>query len=434
MAPATYRLWSDTRGSWCDYEVVGEYYYIDNIQRLFPSAWNHDGDELFRDVELVPEPDNPYDEWAISVRADGRVLGHLKREDAPAWAAVIRRITASGLTAITNGRIYLYQSANWYDVDRHGNPRTETRARISIKLGSPELALPLNDPPAVPYTLVPRSAVVQVTKENEHFNTLFNSVPPSGHGLLYVTLHEDVVTTERTTKTVVGVRIDNEHVGQLTPQMSQRFLPMIQHLEARGLVTACQGDITGSSIAAEVRIDAVKANEADDTVLEGAAITQFVLTPSLENPRAYRIPAAYKADNAIDNTLRTPSSPAVAPPAPPVVNDQKAFRISRTYNGGTTTPRVPVAVPRTQPPPKHPRDLGGRDYSAGGTTGKSSAAWWTHAPALLVTTLIVAGFFSVLIPYVGGIVWLASWGTAIYIITQWLRMAARARNAERHHR
>jgi hypothetical protein len=39
---------------------------------------------------------------------------------------------------------------------------------------------------------------------------------------------------------------------------------MIRHLSDRGLLMAWWGDITGSSVAAEVRIDGVKAHEADD--------------------------------------------------------------------------------------------------------------------------------------------------------------------------
>lgn len=435
MGSMTYRLWSDMRGSWCDYEIVGEYYYMDNIQRLFPSTWNRDGEELLRDVELVPEPDNPYDKWAISVRADGHVLGHLRSEDAPAWAAVIRRITASGLTAITDGRLYLYQRPDWNNLDRYGDPRTETRARISIKLGSPELALPLNDPPAVAYTLIPRSASVQVTKEDEHFDTLVGYIPPSGRGLLYATLHEGMATTVRTTKTVVEVRIDDQRIGQLSPQMSQRFLPMIHHLEARGLVTACRGDITGSSIAAEVRIDAVKANEVEDTVLHGPAITEPVLTPKLEDPRAYNIPPAYKPGSTVDKRLHASSNPTVVPRPGSVADDEYTRRIPRPYSRDATTPidsGVPAQVLRTPQRRAYTRGFGNRELSASGTTGKSSALWWTRAPALIVTILVVGGFFSILIPYVGVVVWLVCWGAAVYIVIRWVRMAVHARNVSRH--
>lgn len=41
------------------------------------------------------------------------------------------------------------------------------RATVQLTVGDPETAFALNDPPAVPYTMVHRSAVVQVTKEDQ---------------------------------------------------------------------------------------------------------------------------------------------------------------------------------------------------------------------------------------------------------------------------
>ncbi|MEU2042337.1 hypothetical protein [Nocardia niwae] len=79
----------------------------------------------------------------------------------------------------------------------------------------------------------------------------------SGHAAI----DENIAESSRA-KPHVEVCIDGERIGQLTPQMSQRFLPMIQHMKSRGLVTACWGEITGSAVAAKVRIDAIKANEA----------------------------------------------------------------------------------------------------------------------------------------------------------------------------
>lgn len=165
------------------------------------------------------------------------------------------------------------------DEDRDVPPQRETSARIHVKLTEdPSLALPLNDPPEQPYTMLPRSAIVQVTKEGDYFDSLFEFVPASGYGLLYATLHRGHPATSRS-RPVVDVHIDGQKIGQLTPQMSQRFLPMIDHLDRRGLATACWGDIRGSAVAAKVRIDAVKANEANDDVLDGPPITLPPLIP-----------------------------------------------------------------------------------------------------------------------------------------------------------
>jgi len=264
MAPGTYRLWKRDRGSWCDYDIVGDKTYAAAIRGLLPIDWSGDPLEVRRDFELVPELHNPVDPWAIAVRADGRTVGHLPSEDCQLWAGVVQRVIASGCVPVVPGRVYAYEADGW------GSAGIEMRATVQLSLGDPETALPLNDPPPVPYTFLPRSSIVQVTKEDEHFDALLRFVPPGGYGLLFVTLHEDA---SRASRPVVEVRIDDVRIGQLTPQMSQRFLPMIRHLADRGLVTACWGDITGSSVAAEVRIDGVKANEADTTLLEGDPLT-----------------------------------------------------------------------------------------------------------------------------------------------------------------
>ncbi|MEB3024136.1 HIRAN domain-containing protein [[Mycobacterium] crassicus] len=390
MSSTTFRLWSDIRGSWCNYDVVGESHYLANIQSLFPRAWDRGGEELFRDLELVPEPDNPYDEWAISVRADGNVLGHLRREDAPAWAPVARRIAASGLTAVTDGRVYLYEGLDWANLDRYGDPQPEIRARVTIKLGSPELAIPLNNPPAVPHTVVPRSAFVQVTKEDEHFDTLFDYVPPSGRGSIYVTLHESVVATARTTKSVVDVRIDDKPVGQLTPQMSQRFLPMIRHFESRGLVTACQGDIAGSTVAAEVRIDAVKAHEVEDSVLEGPAIIGTLLIERLEDPRSYLVPAAYQG--ALPGLHTDPGKPhsvsaGNVAPLPPVAHDGNRSPVLRPDVQGAPIPTM--QGPRVGRSAVQYGNDGGSSSELGGGTQGQFDSWWMRWAGFISFVLVV---------------------------------------------
>jgi hypothetical protein len=271
-----YLLWNEQRGDWCNYDIVGESFYGANIHRLLPDGWAGDGVEVRRTFELIPEPNNPHDSWAISVRADGQTVGYLPRDDCSLWANAIRRVVSSGLVPVVPGRIYAYETANWDDWDGESDPPKELAAKVQLKLGDPHGALPINDPPAVPYTLIPRSTIVQVTKEDEHSEALLKFVPDVGYGSLFVTLHE----CSASAKPVVEVRIDDERVGQLTPQMSQRFLPMIRHLEARGLVTACWGDIKGSAVAAEVRIDGIKANEAGSDVLEADP----VIVPRLARP------------------------------------------------------------------------------------------------------------------------------------------------------
>ncbi len=295
---SAYRLWGQNR-SWLGHELTVEQEFLPAVRSLYPEPLPERGIALTPEVQLVPEPDGPRGKWAVSVRARDRTIGYLDAEEARKWAGVLRRIVASGFVPTTAAKIWAHEFDNW-------EGGTELRANVVIGLEEPALAVPINDPPSVAYTMLPRSGIVQVTKENEHFDVLLKFVPEGGTGLLFATLHENEAAGSRG-KPHVEVRIDGERIGQLTPQMSQRFLPMIRHLEARGLVTSCWGDITGSAVAAEVRIDAIKANEASPEVLDGPPVTIPALRPALHDPLAYDLTA-----------LRAHLAPLpVVPPPPP---------------------------------------------------------------------------------------------------------------------
>lgn len=277
-----YRLWSCGRSSWCDYELKTEPEHIPAIRSLCQEDWSDGSQTVNLDtVDLIPEPYGARGEWAISVRVMGRTLGYLDAADELDWAPVVRRVIASGLVPTTTGQIWAQNYEGWDAADNF-------TAVVRIHLGRPNEALPINDPPMVPYTLLPRSSIVQVTKEDQYVGALLKFVPPGGYGVVCVTLHEHVPTDGRK-KPYVEVRIGDECVGELTPAMSQRFLPMIRHLQGRGLLTACWGDITGSAVAAEVRIDGVKANEATDDVLNGDPVQILYLIAELQDPRQYNL-------------------------------------------------------------------------------------------------------------------------------------------------
>ncbi|WP_255032780.1 DUF2510 domain-containing protein [Mycobacterium marinum] len=339
MIARRYTLWCTNSGSWCEYDVVGESNYSAIIRRLLPRDWDGGGTEIRRDFELIPEPDNRFDPWAISVRADNKTIGYIQRTDAPQWANVVRRVCASGYIPVVPGRVYAFERPDWERWDSEGDPPGDFGATVQLKLGEPATALPLNNPPAVPHTLLPRSTIVQVTKEHEHTEALLKFVPPSGYGLLIATLHEQRAST----RSVVEVRIDDERIGQLTPQMSQRFLPLIQHLSRRGVLSACWADITGSSVAAEVRISAVKANEATPDVLDGEAIEVPCLIAEKRDARAYNRRGNLYHVGAETRTTRRPEirrPPAATPPPLPPAGwypDPGSPQLLRYWNGATWT-------------------------------------------------------------------------------------------------
>jgi hypothetical protein len=177
---------------------------------LLPDDWSGDPLEIRRDFELVPELHNPADPWAIAVRADGRTLSHLPGDDCGGWAALVRRVSASGCVTFVPWRVYAYEADGW------GANGVQMRATVQLRLGDPETALPLNDPPAVPYTMLPRSSIVQVIKEGEF----------CAAGWMRLAFHHP---SRRPSRSVVEVRIDDMRIGQLTPQMSQ-LLFMVSEL------------------------------------------------------------------------------------------------------------------------------------------------------------------------------------------------------------
>ncbi|MFR9774288.1 TerD family protein [Nocardia sp. SC052] len=317
---SAYRLWGQNR-SWHGYELTIEEEYLPAIRSLYPPELPDRNDGLSPEVQLIPEPDSLQGPWAVSVRTGGRTIGYLDADTARNWAVVLRRIIASGFLPATSSKIWVREYDDW-------EGGLELHANVLIGLEDPALAIPVNDPPNSAYTLLPRSGIVQVTKEHEHFDALLKFVPEGGIGLLVVTLHENTAESSRA-KPHVEVRIDGERIGQLTPQMSQRFLPMIRHLESRGLVTACWGEITGSAVAAKVRIDAIKANEASPDVLDGPPVTVPRLLPTLRDPLAYDLTAM--------RAHLTPLPPTPPPPPRPIPLEPPDGSVVRFMKGGHYT-------------------------------------------------------------------------------------------------
>ncbi|UKA64518.1 DUF4236 domain-containing protein [Arthrobacter sp. FW306-04-A] len=243
------------RSEWPNVEVVGEHAYSKAIKAALraskaPVAVRRDSEAEGVQVELVAEPDNPYDVNAISVRWRNQVLGYLSREDAIRYAQPVRRIIASGYIAATTARIWAYDGGD------------RLQARVTIALPEPELIVPLNEAPAGETTLVPWGSAIQVLKEENHFDILFNHVPPEGAGLLLVSLHKAIHTLKNgTERPFVEVRLDGERVGELSSVTSAHLLPLLEHSETIGETALAYAKITGSALAAQLVLHAAKATE-----------------------------------------------------------------------------------------------------------------------------------------------------------------------------
>ncbi|WP_156519123.1 hypothetical protein [Rhodococcus sp. EPR-134] len=268
-----YPLWGG-RGDWCNEEVVGVHAYTDAIRSTLGSDFDPGGTSVRRTVELIPEPGNPHDRYAVSVRASNYLIGYLARERAILFHSRLAELIKRGLVPTVPASIRAYDRNSWDDTP--GTP-VALSVSVEIQLSEPHLLIPGNEPPEIPYTLLPSGASVQVTKVDDHFDVLRNFVEPEGELELLVTLHELDVSTARTEKKVVEVRVDGHRIGQLTPQTSAKFLPAVRHLGGRGLVTVGRGWFRGSSVSAQVSLMAAKAHELPEDFLTGEPWTVIAL-------------------------------------------------------------------------------------------------------------------------------------------------------------
>jgi hypothetical protein len=77
-------------------DVVGESYHQEELQRLCGRPGGQGLPRRVFTAQLVREPDNPHDPDAVRVDIGGLPVGHLPRQDAPRFHAVIKRLSRQG--------------------------------------------------------------------------------------------------------------------------------------------------------------------------------------------------------------------------------------------------------------------------------------------------------------------------------------------------
>lgn len=236
-------------------------------------------------AELVPEPDNPHDREAVSVRIAGFNVGYLEAGSGD-YYRVVNRFVTNGYVPVVRVRIW--------GVTRFVRSRgqDELKSAIRVALAGADQILPDNDPPRAPHFLVPRGRSVSVSGEEAHFDVLRQYARPSSN--VIVTLHP-IDGRTKTSGTVLEVRLDGDRVGQLTPGMSASLMPLVTEARVQGRETAAWARVAGSHLAADITLRAARAEEIPeswpspaDTVLSiGTAVgqpppafqTQTQLTP-----------------------------------------------------------------------------------------------------------------------------------------------------------
>ncbi|WP_243695297.1 DUF2510 domain-containing protein [Agromyces protaetiae] len=291
ITPTDYWLADRNASPWN--EVVGEAYRDEEIERALGQRVLLDREvEVMTTAALVPEPDNPHDGDAISVRINDEVVGYIAREETHAYRDAVRRIVASGHRAVTPARIWA--------VRRRTSEGERLYARVTFAYAADRALIAENDPPSAEYSLLPWGGALQVAGEEQHFDVIRPFVPRDGDGLLLVTLHR----LERTLKNgesrdVVEVRLGGERCGELSTTTSRHFLPTIDHQVGRSRVVAAWARVVGSPLGAELKLHAARANELSADWLDGAPITVPRLVPQAAH---YSVPGAYIAQRPKTST------------------------------------------------------------------------------------------------------------------------------------
>lgn len=289
---------SKVESNWCEHRIIGMDPHAADLIRLLDAEG--DGSRTCHcRVALVPEPDNPHvsDGRAMSVRWRDRVIGYLEPETAEKYWG-LSRLAAGGHRAVTSARIdyrpeFAIPDAPAGAADgEYPEPEEIPHFTGAVSLSGPDACIPLNDPPAEGWTLLPAGPATQVTKEADHLDVLLDYVPPTGYGQLLVTLHE-FVGGVRKLYPGVEVRVDGERIGELTKGSSQKFVTAVRHYSQLELTTAARAFITGSSLSAEVVLRAARAHELAEGDLEPEVSPLPRLVPYRADPDDYDVPDAW---------------------------------------------------------------------------------------------------------------------------------------------
>jgi hypothetical protein len=227
-------------GGYYGQRVAGESHHFRDLAHLAGPAASGERELT---VLLQREPGNRYDPNAVKVVIEGRLVGYLPREDAPAYQVPLQLIEQKGRLATCKARLWWSRE---YD---------DFLASVSLDLADPAQIVPIVWPDTTGRSVVlPAERSYQVHGESEHMEvltSLMNRAYIPGKIAAYGTLHIVERTTPRSTNRVIVIRIEDNDVGELSKQMSAKFLPLIEPLEAAGIACYAEVLLTGNALAVE---------------------------------------------------------------------------------------------------------------------------------------------------------------------------------------
>jgi hypothetical protein len=128
-------------------------------------------------------------------------------------------------------------------------------ASVSLDLADPAQVVPIIWPDTTGRSVIlPAERSYQIHGENEHMDVLASLMKRAyipGKIAAYGALHIAERTTPRSTNHVIVICIEGNAIGELSKQMSAKFLPLVEPLEAGGVTPYAEVLLTGNTLAVE---------------------------------------------------------------------------------------------------------------------------------------------------------------------------------------
>jgi hypothetical protein len=230
-------------GGFYGQQVAGESHYFRDLARL---AGHVPVGEREVAASLQREPGNRYDPNAVKVIIEGKLVGYLPREDAAAYQAPLQLIERWGRVATCRARLWWSRQ---YD---------DFLASVSLDMADPPQLVPIVWPALTGRSIIlPPTRSYQVRGESEHMDVLralMDRAYLPGKLAAYGTLHVVERTTSRSKNRVIAIRIEDHDIGELSKQMSTRFLPLVEPLETAGIACYIEVLLTGNALAVEATV------------------------------------------------------------------------------------------------------------------------------------------------------------------------------------
>src|SRR5699024_11126918 len=221
--------------------------------------------------------------------------GHVRAAIAARRPPFVKRQVPSRDIPLTSSRLF------WQPP--HRDDDSDGWVNAGIILPEPHLFLPINDAPPNA-TLLPPGRSAQVIGEEDHFDLLFDHVPPAGEANLYLELRLGAKFLKNgTQRPMVSVFLDGEEVGELSAVTGKKFEPTLRHLGDAGKRAAVLGTIKGSALSASLTCRAAKSDEVDDVWVKALPPAPGPLVPEA---LSYPIPPTYPPPPSERAPKRTP--------------------------------------------------------------------------------------------------------------------------------